>query len=472
MGVILIFAACRHGENREPAGCGSAGIYPDYKDVTIPCNIAPLNFDYCAPAGDAVTTFSCGDLSCSFKGDHIRWKPSVWKKFLAAAKGGEIEVRSEADGTAWTIYVSEDEIDKGLTYRLLEPGYELYSRMGIYERDLGSFRQRTLIENTDFGGCVNCHSTNRGDPDMFSLHIRGDHGATLIKTRNGVDVYNTKTENSLGFCVYPYWHPSGDYIAYSTNSTRQIFHTRTDKRIEVFDLDSDLQVYDIRNNQLVTAPSVKAGDSWETYPSFSPDGRTLYFCSASPKSIPDSLEQVRYNLYCVSFDPETGNIGRDVRMLADAESDGKSISFPKPSYDGKYILYTLSDYGQFPIWHHEADLWILDLRTGEKRPLDNVNSTDTESYHNWSSNSRWIVFSSRRDDGLFTRPYFAHVSEDGTVSKPFMLPQKDPGRFYETLFMSYNVPEFVTGKVVFNHRLFGRMVRDGKRTDFGFRWSE
>ncbi len=471
-GVVLSLAACSQGGKWETSKCGAGDIYPDYKDVTIPCNIAPLNFDYCAPVGDAVTTFTCGDLTCSFKGNHIRWKPAEWREFLAVAKGGEIEVCSEVDGKVWTIHVSDDEIDNGMTYRLLEPGYELYSRMGIYERDLSSFKQRTLIENTDFGGCVNCHSTNRGDPDVFSLHIRGDHGATLIRTGDGVDAYNTKTENTLGFCVYPYWHPSGNYIAYSTNSTRQIFHTKTDKRIEVFDLDSDLQVYDILNNQIVTAPQVKAVDSWETFPSFSPDGRTLYFCSATHKTIPDSLDHVRYNLYCVSFDPENGKIGGDVRLLVDAESEGKSISFPKPSYDGKYILYTMSDYGQFSIWHHEADLWMLDLRTGEKRPLDEVNSDDTESYHNWSSNSRWFVFSSRRDDGLFTRPYFAHVSEDGTVSKPFMLPQKDPAHFYETLFMSYNVPEFVTGRVDFNHRLFGRMICDDKRTDFGFRWSD
>lgn len=57
-------------------------------------------------------------------------------------------------------------------------------------------------------------------------------------------------------------------------------------------------------------------------------------------------------------------------------------------------------------------------------PIDEVNSDDTESFHNWSSNSHWFVFSSRRDNGLYTYLYIAGVDADGKVTKPFMLPQK------------------------------------------------
>lgn len=50
--------------------------------------------------------------------------------------------------------------------------------------------------------------------------------------------------------------------------------------------------------------------------------------------------------------------------------------------------------------------------------LKEVNSSDAESYHSWSSNSRWFVFSSRRDDGLYTRLYIAHASPDEQIGKP------------------------------------------------------
>ena len=475
--IFIYFAAlaltlsCGNPAISEFRYASDAPIYPDYRDVTIPEGIAPLNFDYvCSGAESNVTTFSSGDLKFSFKGSKIRWKESDWKSLTSAARGGEIEVASQSPTASWTIKVSEDTIDYGLNYRLLEPGYEVYSKMGIYERNLSSFGQRALIENTEFDGCVNCHSYNQTRMEDFSLHIRGDHGATLIMSRGEMAAYNTKTDSTLGFCVYPAWHPSGDYIAYSTNSTRQLFHVHPDKLIEVFDIDSDMLVYDIRSNRLIKSPQVCEKDCWETFPTFSADGRTLYFCRAQAvKEIPDSLHRVRYNLCKVSFNAQTGAFEGPVETVVDAASAGRSVSFPKASCDGRFLVYTLSDYGQFSIWHHEADLWMLDLASGETHPLEELNSQDVESYHSWSSNSRWLVFSSRRDDGLFTRLYISHIGEDGSVGKPFMLPQKEPLKFYNELFMSYNVPEFVSVPVDLKTKRAVKMIDSPQRKQMGIR---
>ena len=110
---------------------------------------------------------------------------------------------------------------------------------------------------------------------------------------------------------------------------------------------------------------------------------------------------------------------------------------------------------------------MLDLQSGERRPMDEINSKDTESFHNWSSNSRWMVFSSRRDDGLFTRPYFTHIDAEGNATKPFMLPQQNPRRFYRELFMSYNVPDFIRGKVDFDNVTATRLINDEYRKPMG-----
>lgn len=469
---ILMISSCYRFDPAE-ARYTDGPVWPDYMDVTVPVGIAPLNFCYTAAEGPVpVTTFSHGNMSISIKGREVVWKDKEWKKLLEAAKGGDIIVKSSVLPEAWTIHVSEDEIDYGINYRLIAPGYEVYSKMGIYERDLSNYKERALIENTQFDGCVNCHAYNRGNPEDFSLHIRGSHGATLLNIGGEMAAYNTKTDSTLGFCVYPYWHPDGDYIAYSSNNTRQGFHVLPDKLIEVFDLDSDLQVYDIRSNALITSASIKKTDVWETFPAFSADGKTLYFCAASPRPIPAEVDQIRYNLCSVSFDPATGTIGSKIDTLIFAEGMGKSVSFPKPSYDGRFLVYTLSDYGNFSIWHHEADLWIMDLETGQTRPMDKINSNDTESYHSWSSNSRWMMFSSRRDDGLYTRPFFTHIDEDGQESKPFMLPQKHPLHYYNYQNRSYNVPEFVTGPVELDRVNAEKMINSDDRVQFGFRMSE
>lgn len=478
--VLMTLAACSPRErDAAPAGI-LPDIWPDYVGVTVPATIAPLDFtldgadalDVRLTAPDGTSLRSGGKASTRFSG-------KGWKNLLHASIGDSVTVTVSGlfDG-AWrrfepfSIYVSEDGIDYGLTYRMLEPGYQIYSFMGIYERELGSFRQRALLENTQFAGCVNCHASFRDDPSALTLHIRGAHGATLLQKDGRLAAYETKTDSTLGTCVYPYWHPSGRYIAYSTNNTHQGFHAQPDKIIEVFDLDSDIQVYDVANNQIITAPQVKRPGIWETFPVFSPDGGTLYFTSAVQVEIPGELSQSRYSLYRVSFDPETGTIGKDVETVLDAADFGGSICFPRPSYDGKYLMFTLCDYGTFPIWHHEADLWLLDLATGETRPISEVNSDDTDSFHNWSTNNRWFVFSSRRDDGLFTRLYIAHFDGDGVASKPFLLPQRDPKKYYGDLFLSYNVPDFVTGPVPFDKIHAQKAINSPERIPFGFRWSE
>lgn len=141
-----------------------------------------------------------------------------------------------------------------------------------------------------------------------------------------------------------------------------------------------------------------------------------------------------------------------------------SASFPRVSPDGRYLLYTLSGYGNFSIWLKMLIYIWRTFRQARARPLVEVNSDDVESSHSWSSNSRWFVFSSRRIDGLYTRPYIAYVDEDGKVGKPFLLPQKDAG-FYQSFMKSFNIPEFITGKVKVRGRVLAIKAKEDKGTD-------
>ncbi|MDR1339559.1 MAG: hypothetical protein LBK58_05870, partial [Prevotellaceae bacterium] len=111
--------------------------------------------------------------------------------------------------------------------------------------------------------------------------------------------------------------------------------------------------------------------------------------------------------------------------------------------------------------------YLLRPDSGRIISLDIINSNDTESYHSWSSNSRWVVFSSRRIDGLYTRLYLAHIDEHGQASKPFLLPQKDVN-FYGYFMKSYNLPEFITGKVRKNGYDFSRKAINDKGIQISF----
>lgn len=476
-GALLLVTSCAGRVSPDEVRPDHPSIFPDYVGVTIPVGIAPLNFRMDSlTSGVEVEVVSSGGETLLVKGtDHIVFPETDWRDMVEQSTGDSLMLTVTAlkDGrwvqyAPFAVHVSAHPIDATLVYRLIAPGYEVYSQMGIYQRQLASFKQTALVENTLVpGSCVNCHSFRQTAPGQMSLHMRGEIGGTIVK--NGVEMQflNTKTEQTLGNCVYPYWHPGGDYIAYSVNKTQQAFHIQQTKRVEVFDHASDVVVYHLPSNQLVSCDALRNDSVFETFPAFSPDGKWLYYCTAAVQPIPEGLKEIRYNLCRIAFDVQSGTFGQAADTLVDAVAKGKSVSFPRPSYDGRYLMYTLSDYGNFSIWHREADLWMLDLQTGQSRALTELNSDEVESYHSWSSNSRWVVFSSRRIDGLYTRLYLSCMDESGQFSKPFLLPQRHPGQ-NDALLFSYNVPEFVNGAVQMSPSEVEHLVK-GAKTNVGYR---
>nr|WP_321406294.1 hypothetical protein [uncultured Carboxylicivirga sp.] len=452
---LVLLNACNETIKVKETYSSTPDLYPDYNGVTIPFNIAPLNFKVNDEYSKIDVVLESKSESVHIQQNEFADIPvDSWKKLLNSSKSDSIRVTvSVQKNNTWYAYqpfyihVSEDAVDDYLAYRLIAPGYEVYSKMGIYQRSLQDFEQDAIYENTLVqGSCVNCHSFKQGSARDMSMHIRGKLGGTVLLTNNKMEVLKTKTDSTLSKFVYPYWHPSGNYIAYTLNDTHQVFHSSNNKRVEVFDNASDVIVYDINKNEIIKCETLMSDSVFETFPSFSPDGKTLYFCSAKMEVMPMEYTKVHYNLCSIGFDPESGTFSNKVDTLFRAADIGKSVTFPRPSPDGKYLMFTLVDYGNFSIWHKEADLYLLNTETNQVRSINEVNSDDTESYHSWSTNSKWFVFSSRRLDGLYTRPFIAHIDNKGNAGKPLLLPQQNISH-YDDLLFSYNIPEFITEKV-------------------------
>ena len=159
-----------------------------------------------------------------------------------------------------------------------------------------------------------------------------------------------------------------------------------------------------------------------------------------------SFDSLRYDLWRVSFDAKARAFGKP-ECVYEASATKHTVSLPRVSPDGRYVVFVEFDYGNFSIWHKEADLAILDTKTGKVRRIEEINSKDVDSFHTWSSTGRWMVFSSKRMDGGWARPYFAHFNiTTGRFDKPFVLPQKSPS-FYETFMKTYNLPELITSPI-------------------------
>lgn len=479
-------------------------IYPDYRDVTIPPNIAPLNFDVQENAARFVTcVFEEGAErpTATFSGKEIRFSQRKWRRLLernvgkalrfelfalnvvdgenGAKEGDKANRKNGAGGgwakfAEWTVRVSSDSIDPWVSYRLVFPGYEYYSDLALWTRSLETFEERPIIrarlvaERT----CVNCHTFQAGQTDSFLFHLRFKKPGTVVVDGDDVKKVDLNAEGLDAGCAYAAWRPNSSHVAFSSNQTAQIFHTRDKNRINVLDSFSDLLLYDVKKNELT--PILPSDDKFlPTYPTWSPDGKTLYYCcakapdfktarqpvAARKDEVPHLQDEFRYDVMKVDFDEKTGTFGAPERVF-DAVALDKSAAFPRVSPDGKTLMFTLARRGCFPIWFRDADLWTLDLTTGQARALDEVNSpTEPDSWHSWSSNGRWFVFSSRRDDGSHTRLYFAHIGENGEVSKPFMLPQRDPAETLNAT-KSFNVPELTVEPVEISER---ELLRDAQK---------
>ena len=476
---MLLLSSCA-GHPDVPASSKAAkclpAIFPDYCNVTVPCNIAPLNFMLPADQYEAcVARITTPDGKQLTYGDGVKVQipESEWHDMLGASIGKSIkvEVWGQKAGewlsfNPFEILVAKEPIDEYVSYRLIEPSYVAWTYMEIAQRNLTSFEESQIFNNEitmndrPKGQCINCHSYQNYKTDNMLFHVRLSNSGTVIVNDGKVSRVNLKRDYTISGGVYPSWHPTAKLVAFSTNLTRQAFHTAHPNKIEVYDLASDMILYDVETDSV----QVVSNDSTllEIYPTWSPDGKYLYYCKSVP--LPEEMQgmdirttfaKIQYNLVRRSFDLETHRFGEE-ELVYDAASDDKSVTLPRISPDGRYLLFALGQYGCFHSRHHDADIVCIPMdkyngtaltaETCSAIDLSSVNSRDySDSYPSWSSNGHWIMIASRRDDDNYSRVYFAYFN-NGKVGKAFLMPQEDP-EYHTFLLKSYNRPEFMVEPV-------------------------
>ena len=457
-------------------------IQPDYSGTTIPPNIAPLNFRVCEPGthycvrihsrqGPGIEIFS--------RSPNITIPRKPWRRLLALNRSDDLQcdvLVQNADGS-WVMFppiinhIAAEDIDPFLVYRRMHPTHYLISgEVGLYQRDLRNYDETLVLKNKYYkqGGCVNCHTfcNHRTEAVLIAIRSACYGNCTLLIDHNDVRKIGAKF-------TYGSWHPSGRLAVFSINNVRQVMHAARDEVREAMDIDSTMVYYLVDSQTVKTAPQFSRKDRLETYPTWTPDGRFLYFCSApklwhSKQEEPtiESYRQVRYDLMRLSYDLEHDTWGEPETVLS-AQATNMTALLPRISPDGRWLLLCMGRYGCFPAFQQESDLYLVDLRSpgqsGQYTPQRlTINSDRSESWHSWASNSRWIAFSSKRRDGVFTRVYLSYVDQAGQVHKPILLPQKDP-TFFDSCLEAFNTPELVTQPVRPTGERLARAVRSSDR---------
>ena len=431
-------------------------IFPDYTGVTIPVNIAPLNFKAKDGTLEMVEVSSSkGSQKIICSDGKLIWDIDDWKALLKENVGGKLQYTAYITDTAgicykykpFEQYVSPDSIDSHIAYRNIETGYVFWLKMGLYQRCIENYDCKPIIENSGIDyACVNCHTFCAQSPDKMMFHSRKFNPGTTILWENKLQKYNTKIDSTISGGVYSSWNPNGYIIAMSANKISQRFHNDLEKRIYVSDSESDIIVMNLKTETVSYSPKLCTEDL-ENFPAWSPDGKTLYYISAKKRPEGDETDtSLRYRLLKIAYNAESDTWGDVDTLLTDSAAHG-SVAYPKPSPCGRYIAYTLANRGYFTPFDQESEIWLLDLTTMQTSHPDGVNSLSTESNHNWSHSGKWFVVGSKYPDKLFTKPYFAHFNpEKGTFDKRFVLPQEDPD-FYELYTANFNNADFIMGEV-------------------------
>ena len=442
-----------------------AKIYPDYNSTVIPPNISPLNFMVKEPGTYyAVRIYGRTGRAIELggKSPKIIIPAKRWHTLLENNKGTDVhfEIFVRTAENRWVRFapitnrVANEAIDGYAVYRRMPPShYPDSGRVGIYQRNLNNFDETLILDHHRYGaGCVNCHTLWENQAGKVMLGVRCEKGG-----QNTILIEGGKASRINAKFGYTTWHPSGRLAAFSINKLPIIFHTAGDKLYDTIDTDSAIAYYDCRSKTIKTSPEFSRKENLETWPAWSGDGRYLYFCNTKKtwtdlnEILEKGYEKIKYDLVRISYDVNEDRWG-NVETALSSQQTGLSISMPRISPDNRWLVFCMGDYGYFPPWEKSSDLYIIDLKAAEQtgrfeyRRLK-INSEKSEAWHSWSSNSRWLIFSSKRDYGDFTRSYISYVDEKGRVYKPFVLPQKDP-EFYAYCLDTFNTPEFAVGEIV------------------------
>ncbi|MBQ1665635.1 MAG: PD40 domain-containing protein, partial [Bacteroidaceae bacterium] len=327
--LLLLLSACTPHPTDVQKSEELPPIYPDYVDVTIPKNIAPLNFlvrgevDAVEARVEPLARRSQGGerkITINAKGNELCFSLDEWRELLLENAGKELKVtvsaRDQKTGN-WTEYrsflwhVVEDEVDPYLSYRLIEPDYEVFSHLEIRERCVENFEERNLSTYKLVGNrCMNCHTHSVQQPNLSMMYVRGEGGGAILN-ENGV-LRKLNIQSPTGGSVYFTFSPSGRYVCFSTNVIIPAFHARSEKRLEVYDDASDVYVFDLQEERVISSALVADSMVFETFPAFSPDGKSIYFCSAPRVSLPAQIADLQYSLCRIGFDERTGTFMEDV----------------------------------------------------------------------------------------------------------------------------------------------------------------
>lgn len=424
--------------------------------AVFPANLCEIRVDWDDAVNDLwQVTVGLADTTVTWMAvtNQRQWwfPPDVWAQVrrLAIEREAWIQVKGVQSTSAPPMVQASHKVafrvsvwpaDNCIVYRMVVPPFNKRKTPSTYSRDLRSFEVSPFLLARD-NYCYNCHtfSSKTGDTGMLSIQVRFMSPGSKLPVYLGLyDIeaqrgWKAKLPFDIQMSTFMAWSPSGRYLAFSANQQLVTFAPTVFETQFAGQPTSDLAIYDVEEGTAYLLPGATDPHRLEMLPRWSLDGSSIVFCSAPVGRHP---AQTLYDLHQIVFD---GGSGGESRPVAGAANNGRSNYFPRFSPDGKWLSFCQSDGGI--LMKSSSDIFLLPADiSGPPRRLESNVDFAADSWHSWSSNGRWLVFASKRDDGIYARLYLTRIDANGRASPAVRLPLRD-----EPL-ASFNIPEFVANR--------------------------
>jgi len=322
--------------------------------------------------------------------------------------------------------ISERSLDDRIAFRMVQPLFdpELPNAIKIF-----SFDQKLPVSLIELQGtCVGCHNYSA---NTAIFNIKRGVGRKLVTATRDDQEYSLD-KHAFGDFSFFTISPDGKHGVLVRNPLGRLIVKKD--FIEPFDYPyqaADVYIYNFEDKTLTPLKGASDRNFVEDMPSFSPDGQYVIF-SRYQYSEKDGVRGIHsMDLYQVPFN--NGN-GGDPVPIKNASSNNMYQYFARYAPNGKWISFCRADGSKGIYARRSSDIYLLSTKDNSVTKL-NLNLDNTmDSWHDWSSDSHWLIFSSNREKNRLTSLYLVYIDDNGKDYPPVKLVGSDN--------MKVNTPQF------------------------------
>lgn len=279
------------------------------------------------------------------------------------------------------------------------------------------------------GACVGCHGYA---PQTAVLNAQTKFTRKFFTAHQASNEFEFE-RHLIGEFSFVAISPDGRYAALVKDTPGKLVLSKN--VIEPFEQvykTGDICIYDFEKKTLNPLPGA-CDPTWvEDMPWFSADGKEIIF--SRYKVVREGSREAVHSMDLCRVPFNNGHGGEAV-PIPNASGNGLLQYFGRIAPNGKWVSFCRSNKPRGIFARQSSDIYLWSASDNSVRKLELNRDNAMDSWHDWSSDSRWLVFSSKRSSNHLTGLYLSYIDDNG-ISHP-------PVKLASEIGHKVNTPQFV-----------------------------